>query len=98
MYQRLSAEWSFFYPPSFSGQYSISAGSFVIIRSLKTSGWHCVGTLVIYDDDTFEVTALSVTLKAAGIVPLANNLFPARNVIGNIFSQNASTKSCLRSV
>src|SRR5215469_13277607 len=46
----------------------------------------------------FEVTALSVTLKAAGIVPSANNRFPAPNVTGNILSQKASTKSCLRSV
>jgi hypothetical protein len=46
----------------------------------------------------FEVTALSVTLNAAGIVPSANNRFPLPNVIGNIFSQNASTKSCLMSV
>ena len=30
---------------------------------------------------------LSVTLKAAGIVPSANNRFPPPNVIGNIFSQ-----------
>jgi hypothetical protein len=27
-------------------------------------------------------------------VPSANNRFPPPNVIGNIFSQNASTKSC----
>ncbi|HEY4814529.1 MAG TPA: hypothetical protein VIH58_07615 [Chthoniobacterales bacterium] len=46
----------------------------------------------------FEVTALSVTLNAAGIVPSANNRFPLPNVIGNIFSQSASTKSCLISV
>jgi hypothetical protein len=46
----------------------------------------------------FEVTVLSVTLNAAGIVPSANNRFPPPNVIGNIFSQNASTKSCLRSL
>jgi len=46
----------------------------------------------------FEVTVLSVTLNAAGIVPSANYRFPPPNVIGNIFSQNASTKSCLRSV
>src|SRR5713226_7091407 len=46
----------------------------------------------------FEVTVLSVTLNAAGIVPSANNRFPPPNVIGNIFSQNASTKSCLMSV
>ncbi|MGC2193823.1 MAG: hypothetical protein WA628_04045 [Terriglobales bacterium] len=31
---------------------------------------------------------LSVTWNAAGIVPSANNRFPAPNVIGNIFSQN----------
>ena len=37
----------------------------------------------------FEVTVLSVTLNAAGIVPSANNRFPPPNVIGNIFSQNA---------
>ncbi len=42
----------------------------------------------------FEVTVLSVTLNAAGIVPSANNRFPPPNVIGNIFSQKASTKSC----
>ncbi len=42
----------------------------------------------------FEVTVLSATLNAAGIVPSANNRFPPPNVIGNIFSQNASTKSC----
>jgi hypothetical protein len=41
----------------------------------------------------FEVTVLSVTLNAAGIVPLANNRFPPPNVVGNIFSQNASTDS-----
>jgi len=40
----------------------------------------------------FEVTVLSVTLNAAGIVPSANNRFPPPNVIGYIFSQNASTK------
>jgi hypothetical protein len=34
----------------------------------------------------FEVTALSVTLNAAGIAPSANNLLPPPNVIGNIFS------------
>jgi hypothetical protein len=34
----------------------------------------------------FEVTVLSVTLNAAGIVPSANNRFPPSNVIGNIFS------------
>jgi hypothetical protein len=38
----------------------------------------------------FEVTVLSVTLNAAGIVPSANNRFPLPNVIGNILSQNAS--------
>src|SRR5258708_35512609 len=43
----------------------------------------------------FEVTVLSVTLNAAGIVPSANNRFPPPNVIGNSFSQKASTKSCL---
>ena len=31
----------------------------------------------------FEVTVLSVTLNAAGIVPSANNRFPLPNVIGN---------------
>src|SRR5260370_16099482 len=35
----------------------------------------------------FEVTVLSVTLNAAGIVPSANNRFPPPNVIGKIFSQ-----------
>jgi hypothetical protein len=38
----------------------------------------------------FEATVLSVTLNAAGIVPSANNRFPAPSVTGNIFSQNAS--------
>ncbi len=33
----------------------------------------------------FEVTVLSVTLNAAGIVPSAKNCFPPPNVIGNIF-------------
>jgi hypothetical protein len=33
----------------------------------------------------FEVTVLSVTLNAAGIVPSANNRFPPPSVIGNIF-------------
>src|SRR5512135_3499110 len=45
-----------------------------------------------------EATMLSVTLNAAGIVPPANNRFPAPNVTGYIISQNASTKSCLISV
>ena len=31
-------------------------------------------------------------------MPSANNSFPPPNVIGNIFIQKASTKSCLRSV
>jgi hypothetical protein len=39
----------------------------------------------------FEVTVPSVTLNAAGIVPSANNRFPPPNVLGYIFSQNAST-------
>jgi len=34
----------------------------------------------------FEVTVLSVTSNAAGIVPSANNRFPLPNVIGNIFA------------
>src|SRR5512141_595921 len=46
----------------------------------------------------FEPTMLSVTLNAAGIVPSANNRFPAPNVIGYTISQNVSTKSCLISV
>src|SRR5208283_666564 len=46
----------------------------------------------------FEVTALSVTLNAAWVVPSANNRFPPPNVIGNIISDNISTKLCLRSV
>jgi hypothetical protein len=42
----------------------------------------------------FEVTVLSVTLKAAGIVPSANNRFLPPNVIGNIFSQKAKRLVC----
>lgn len=38
---------------------------------------------------------LFVTLKAAGIVPSANRRFPLPTVIGNIISQNTSTRSCL---
>src|ERR1043166_3537574 len=45
-----------------------------------------------------EPTTLSVTLKAAGIVPSAKRRFPLPNVIGNIISQNTSTKSCFISV
>lgn len=41
----------------------------------------------------FDVTVLSVTLNAAGIVPSANNRFPLPNVIGYTISQNALTKS-----
>jgi hypothetical protein len=40
----------------------------------------------------FEVTVLSVTLKAAGIVPSGKRRFPPPSVTGNIFSQKASTK------
>jgi hypothetical protein len=32
----------------------------------------------------FELTVLSVTLNAAGIVPSANNRFPPPNIIGNL--------------
>jgi hypothetical protein len=70
-------------------------------KVLYTSGWDCASTLVIHHDDAFrgfEVTVLSVTLNAAGIVPSANSRFPPPNVIGNIFSPNASTKSCSMSV
>src|SRR3981081_2814608 len=45
-----------------------------------------------------EPTMLSVTLKAAGIVPSANRRFPLPNVIGYIISQNTSTRSCFISV
>jgi len=45
-----------------------------------------------------EPTILSVTLKAAGIVPSANNRFQAANVIGYIISQNTAAKSRLLSV
>src|ERR1044072_2189189 len=46
----------------------------------------------------FEPTMLSVTLNAAGIVPSSNSRFPLPSVIGNIISQNTSTKSCFISV
>src|SRR5687767_10451342 len=44
------------------------------------------------------VTLLSVNLRAAGIVPSANNRFPGPSITGNTISQKVSTRSCFINV
>ena len=58
-----------------------------------------VQTLLKHDlVDALWLKIFPVTLKAAGIVPSANNRFPLPSVTGNIFSHRASTRSCFSSV